>query len=442
MLMEHDMKQELKERITSKPIIRKGDAKMNQNNNEQNNNEQNNGSQNNSNQLRLKNMMYEQQLARLPMQSVDKLTELIEKNLKPKKYALIVHDKDMNENGQPKADHVHVMLCFENARSINNVAKQLGDKPQSIEAWTRESGNGFAYLIHATDNARLKHQYDISEVKANFDYAAMMQKITAEVKKADTMGEAAKIKTLLDLLYVGGITKSQIEEQQLTGMQYAKYKRAIEDVSAKGRQNLAKEWRKKMREEGKPITTIWICGKTGTGKSSLAKEYAMKRNEPYYVAGSSRDIFQNYEGEHILILDELRPKSIPYEDLLRILDPFGMGDQVMSPSRYHDKALTCDLIIITSPYNPFTFYTEMHGYQDYRTGLYKEDPIDRFDQLNRRISLTIHTTDTEICKMNYDEQKPNRYCPDIASIKPNPYSAANRPPMTINADDIYKSMFE
>ena len=46
------------------------------------------------------------------------------------------------------------MLCFENARSLSRVAKVLGDKPQYIEKWDENANNGFAYLIHATAQAR------------------------------------------------------------------------------------------------------------------------------------------------------------------------------------------------------------------------------------------------------------------------------------------------
>lgn len=391
----------------------------------------------NSNQPRVKNMMYAQQLAHLPTKSVDKLEELIKNKLKPKKYALIVHDKDVNDKGQPEADHVHAMLCFDNARSVNNVARQLGDRPQYMEAWNGKAENGFAYLIHATDNARTRHQYDVSEVKANFDYPEMIKKIDAEVRRVDKLGDTAKIKTLLNLILAGAITRDEAEKQ-LTGAQYAKAKRQLADVEAKRMEECAKEWRHEMKESGKPIEVLWLYGLPGTGKTSFAKALAEKRKESYYIAGSSRDIFQNYKGQHILILDELRPQSIPYRDLLNILNPFGMGDDVMSPSRYQDKALTCDLIIITSPYNPFVFYSNIFGGQ----GQYKEDPIDRFEQLRRRISLTVLMTDSEICKADYNEQVIDRYVQDLSSVKPNIYSTAARPPMPDNADNIFKSLFD
>ncbi|WP_160559712.1 Rep family protein [Parablautia muri] len=307
-------------------------------------------------------VMYEQQLAHLSVNSMDGLIKLIENKLRPKRYAVILHDKDTDEKGKPAEAHIHLMLSFENARSINSVAKLLGYKAQYIEAWKGDSNNGYAYLIHATDNARTKHQYAISEVTANFDYSTLMKKVTAEVKKADTYGDAAKIKTFLNLLYIGAISKSEVEKQ-LSGAQYAKAKKQIEDVYAKYLKNHAEEWRKQMIESGKAIRVIWMYGKTGTGKTSFAKEYAKKagNGQPFYVAGSSRDMFQSYKGEHIIILDELRAQSIPYNDLLRVLDPFGIGAQVYAPSRFYDKALAADLIIITTPTTRLIFTMKFLG---------------------------------------------------------------------------------
>lgn len=144
-----------------------------------------------------KNMMYEQQIEHLPAGTIEQLVEWIEK-LAPKKYALIVHDKDVNEQGEPAKDHVHVMLCFENARSINNIAKKLGDEPQSMTIWKGKAENGFSYLIHATTEAIDKYQYPSTEVRANFNYQEEMLKITKEIERSR---QTASITLLLDSLY-------------------------------------------------------------------------------------------------------------------------------------------------------------------------------------------------------------------------------------------------
>ena len=79
--------------------------------------------------------MYTQQLSHLPF-TLEELPERL-KAITPQKYAYIVHNKDIGENGKPVDDHLHLMLTFKNARSINSIAKALDDKPQYIERYDR-----------------------------------------------------------------------------------------------------------------------------------------------------------------------------------------------------------------------------------------------------------------------------------------------------------------
>lgn len=388
----------------------------------------------NGNALRAKNMMYVQQLAYLPMKTIENLIELAEKKLGAQKYAVILHDKDIDKNGLPEDPHIQMMMSFENARYVKSIAKELGDKPEYLEVWKGDSRNGYAYLIHATTEARHKHQYSVDEVKANFDYPAMIQKMTQEVKSRETYRDSAKINMILDLVYSGEMTKDEAAEQ-LSGQQYAKASKSIDIVFNRHLEVQAEKWREEMIREGKCVKVIWICGNAGTGKTRLAKAYAEKKGQPYYVSGSSRDIFQNYKGEHILILDELRPRNIPYHDLLRILDPFSVQWQTMAPSRYTDKALAVELIIVTSPFDPKNFYEVEFG------GRTKAKEIDRFEQLERRIALVIKMEQKEIYTETFNTWQ-DRYIKKASTIRPNTYSNAGSPQPAADADTIYNDMLQ
>lgn len=377
-----------------------------------------------------KNMMYAQKVQHLPeeIQNMADLIQLIENKLRPKRYAIITHDKDVDKNGNPKEPDLHIMLSFDNARSLAHVAKILGDKPQYVEAWVGDANNGYAYLIHATRQAQKdgKHRYDPGEVTANFDYGELIRRIGFEVEQAKT-DRTVNTKVLLDMLYTGAITRRELE-QQLTGSLYARYRRQIEDIWAKRLQNLAAEWREEMVSQGKKIQVIWIFGPAGTGKTRFARHHAEKAGQSYFISGSSRDPFQGYCGEHTLILDELRPKTIQYEDLLRILDPYSITDGVMAPSRYNDKALACDLIIITSPYSPKSIYEK----------IFAVATIDGFDQLDRRISLTIEMTASNIYMIEYNSATKNY---DRVSEATNNFSGAASPTSQLDAAALFNSMF-
>lgn len=377
---------------------------------------------------RYRHLMYTQFLDHMVL-SVEELIAALEQ-IGADRYALIVHDKDTDKDGNPIGPHVHAMMSFKNGHSLASIAKQFHDKPQYLEIYDKNVNNGYSYLIHATTKARNKYQYDPSEVIANFDYVSL---VTVEIPgqiAAKHDKKAGTVKTLLDLMYIGAKTKREVEAE-LSGSLYGKYRSQIEAVWAKRLQMMAEEWREKKLAEGAQVQVIWIYGPAGTGKTSLAKSYARKAGQGYYISGSSRDIFQGYNGEHTLVMDELRPKTIPYHDLLRILDPFNLTDPTMAPSRYSDKAIACDLIIITTPYNPLSFYQkEFDKESDFSR-------VDSFNQLLRRLTLVVYMNDDIMEVVTY-----NFYGFQLVpgTEAPNPYSAKHRPAPKVDRMAIYRDM--
>lgn len=374
-------------------------------------------------------MMYVQKIDHLPVKDTATLKAVIEQKVKPEKFAMITHDKEVDQQGNPTTPDVHVMLSFRNARYVSAVSKVLGDQPQYIEAWDGSHDNGYAYLVHATAKAQAegKYQYDPGEVIANFDYPSYLLSLrTKAVQKTRQQDMAAK--DLIDAMYAGILSRDEVESR-LTGSQLGYYKRQLDIVWNKVLQNRAADWRRKMQEQGKQVTVIWIYGAAGTGKTSLARHYAAQSGQPYYMSGSSRDIFQSYAGEHTIILDELRPRNLEYQDLLRILDPFGLIEGTMAPSRYSDKALAADTIIITSPFSPLEFYWAQFSDTC--------NQIDSFAQLARRISLTVQMQQASIDLVTYDEHTGSYV---TVNTRPNPYSQQTRPAPQDSAEKLFETM--
>lgn len=359
------------------------------------------------NSLRAKNMMYEQQISHLPqkMNTVDAVCETVGK-MAPKRFALAIHDHDISDDGNPAEAHLHVMMSFENARSIPSVAKTLHEQAQQITMWGGQSDEGFAYLCHANPGAVGKFQYDPSTVLANFDYPEFLLKYKANLLNRK---KTVRVNELLDALKNGSVSVAEVE-RQMSGSLYAKYASQIERVNMLRLRNSAEEWRKKAQSEGKRIKLIWIYGAAGTGKTRLAKKYTSERNEPIFISGSSRDIFQAYAGQHVIILDELRPGMMQYSDLLRLTNPFGIDEAMMAPARYSDKSIAADLFIVTSPLSPKDYHAESN------LGAY-----DDFAQLQRRIILTVRMTADEISRMKWDNDYLD-YAEIAGSAVPNPYS--------------------
>lgn len=69
---------------------------------------------------------------------------------------------------------------------------------------------------------------------------------------------------------------------------------------------------------------------------------------------------------------------------------------VNAPSRYHDKKILADLIIITSPYNPARYYQNDESIRP---------TVDGFEQLDRRITMTLCVEKDKISLMKYKGYK-------------------------------------
>lgn len=344
--------------------------------------------------LKARNVMFVQQIKYFDSTELQAIIDSITSKLNPIRFAGIIHDKDIDENNEVIAPHLHLVMQFENARSLDSLAKIIIQEPERFEKWNGSVNNAYSYLIHKTNDASDLYQYDSKEVIANFDYVQLIDDISNKVTSRKKINDSQVINNILDLMYEGKITKVDAEKK-LTGSQYAKAQSKIDAVHLKRLELNAKLWSDEKKITGESITIIWLYGLSGTGKTRLAKTYANQLTKNYFISGSSRDPFQKYNSESVVILDELRPTQFGYSDLLKMLDPF--NEDAMAASRYFDKPLTADFFIITSPYCPKTFYDVLSIKNDF------DVTVDQFNQLLRRISIVERITKDHIYLNTYSD---------------------------------------
>lgn len=346
--------------------------------------------------MRPRLVMYEQQIERLPFKGGVKELESRIRKLSVKRYAIIVHDRDVDKDKNQIKSHVHAMIELNKKQLLSSIAKTIGDTPQQFENMGKRgkngADNGFAYLIHATKGAKEKYQYDMNDVIANFDYVKFMTDMIKSVKKHSK--EDAE--SILNNLATGQLTKKEAKQELMNvgAMEYAENIRKLNDVAA-GRLDIdVANWQSMMIKQGKKKKIIWLYGGAGLGKTRLAKVFADFDKGDCFVAGGSNDMYQDYSGESNLILEELRPNVIQYSDLLRQLDPYDFS--TTTTARYHNANLKAEKIIVTTPFSPLSFYEGQKNLNKY---------IDSYDQLNRRISTIIHVTEKKLIRQKYNPEK-------------------------------------
>lgn len=314
-----------------------------------------------------------------------------------KRCAAIIHDMDIKDD-QLVAPHLHIMMEFSRRIRLSTVAKALSVPVTQLESMTHQGSahgiiNGFCYLIHATRDAQDtgKYQYPIENVLANFDYKQLITQVQLQLDSSNTPDN------VLDDLVNGVIDREECI-QELTNLggsalannitKVDKIIAALDDLKKK------KYIEYKKQHPNQPKTVIWIYGRAGKGKTRLAWSIAHKRyGDSVSISGSDNDIYQDVDSSsQCLILDDLRPnKKVTYSDLLRLLDPYSIAPN--APSRYHDKAILADMIIITTPLSPDEFYDKLARL--YEMDIYR----DSFQQLARRLTKVIQVNTFDITTM-------------------------------------------
>lgn len=346
-------------------------------------------------------IMYVQQLDHLPFENLEALDTRIKQLDYLKRYAWIVHDKDVAEDGSKVSPHVHVTFEFSKPIPLNKLARALNnEKPNYFQKMTRRgqsaqasATNAFRYLVHRTKKAQGKYQYDPKGVHANFRYAEFLEKTKPKENKRAVDNQ--KINELLALFAKGQISKEQLiyEIYKIDPLQAGSRMKQIEKLDEVRNVVKGHEWKQRHREK----VVLWFYGSAGTGKTSEAKHILGKKfDEGYFVSGGDRDLFESYSNQHGILLDDLRSTSMAYDEILRMLDPYNLEVEV--GSRYHNKQIQGEIYIITCPLSPYKFYKGMQEVQ----GL---DLEDSYDQLGRRINMVVHFSKGKIKIENPNQEE-------------------------------------
>ena len=313
---------------------------------------------------------------------------------------IIKHDKDkistwdsnlMTNTVEDKAVHVHALLKFEKGASLNKIALAVEVEPQYLEKL--KSGrygydNCLAYLTHAKDET--KYQYRPEEVTTALgeDYTSIYNRSIETWLKGRATKKAKEtnlsVDWLVERILDGEVTKRNI---MLTDEYYAIYgqhKRKVNEALETAGERRSYRTIAELEAGQFKKTVIFIQAKSGVGKTKFSKELinaiqanAVKNGLNWEAClTASINAFDEYNGEEILFLDDIKGDSFTVSDWLKLLDPY-----MISPisARYHNKLGAARIILITKTKPPVELFF-------FAKGNYKED----LGQFVRRIDLLVH----------------------------------------------------
>lgn len=98
-------------------------------------------------------------------------------------WAWILHDKDVDENGEIKKPHIHFVGLMRGPLKISTVASRIG-LPDNYIRFADKWKSVVRYLVHDTPDSEEKYQYTLDEVHSNFDVSNFLRGGAPEVQAA------------------------------------------------------------------------------------------------------------------------------------------------------------------------------------------------------------------------------------------------------------------
>lgn len=311
-----------------------------------------------------------------------------------------VEKKNIKEK---KPDHIHIVVKFyegDNHKGayIKDIADAVGMEPNMIEKAQKGRfayDNMLAYLIHAKDAD--KALYDPHKV-----YSSGLQKdgkplftnymdIYSEHKQDWQNGRAKKTKEksnmnldlLLEMILTGQVTRSQVVLTDDYYNIYAHNSRTVDDAFRAYGERRAYKTLQALENGEYKLSVFFITGDAGAGKTRLAKAFVdalIKASADYDDAWrvchtAATNPMDDYNGEEILFMDDVRGSALSASDWLKLLDPYNASP---ASARYHNKMPVCRAIIITSTKEPVEFFY-------YCKAMGGGDRSEALDQFMRRI---------------------------------------------------------
>lgn len=320
----------------------------------------------------------------------------------------ILHDHDVQKTWDPdalnyvetpKLIHVHDCIRFEKdfGGTVDQIADAIGLAPQYIEKPARGRyawDNMLAYLIHIKYDD--KFQYDANKVLSFVKPGDKTYQQIFTERREDWLKGRGKVKqkqasenidSMIEDILTGKLTREQVLLTDDLYTVYARYTRRCEDAFETYGQRRAYKTLQAMKNGNIKMAVFYIQGPPGSGKTRLAKQFVanlVKMSGQYderwrVCQTAATNPMDDYRGEEVLLMDDMRGSALSASDWLKLLDPFNTSP---ASARFHNRTPACRCIVITSSKDPLDFFY-------YCRNLGGGDRSEAMDQFMRRIQATV-----------------------------------------------------
>lgn len=304
----------------------------------------------------------------------------------------IIHDKDVRDvwdnttNSyviEQKPEHIHCVVRFFKDKgkvcggTPTKIANSIGVEPQYIEKPKQGKyayDNMLSYLTHIkyADKAQYEPENVFSSgltaddtifYKPYMEYYNERKKEWLEGRSKIKVAQAKmNVDMLEEQILNGEVCRNQILLTDKYYDIYARNKRRCDDALDTYAQRKIARTVQAMENGDFKLSVLFIKGASGSGKSMftdrlverLQKDAKREFGEDWTVCSvAASNPFDEYLGEDVLVMDDLRGMSLTASDWLKLLDP----DRVSYGSaRYKNKKMACRVIIINSEKDELEFF--------------------------------------------------------------------------------------
>lgn len=333
----------------------------------------------------------------------------------------IVHDQDTqyDEHGDPvykegkkvlalTPKHFHLLIRFDKAVLISTVSQRTGIIQSELEKGKTRGRYAFssamAYLVHALDPK--KHQYKPEDVingdfnheiaNENGLYSDFYIAHRDEWSNRQATVEKQRRQVDYDKVYQDTIAgkyshRDFVHTSPELRLLYGEHKQQLDQARQIYLENRFYDYTDAVDRGDIQIQTLFIFGKSGNGKSALAQAVLdgvkhLSDGKWDVFHGGSQHTFDDYDGQELISLDDMRVEAMNAGDWLHLLDPHNTGTMA---ARYHDAQPMPRLLVITTTEPVHQFFAYARGAN---SGQGYNEPLDQF---LRRIQFSANVVDLD-----------------------------------------------